>query len=293
MPRRAPHRHLAPPLSIEASAVSWRIGASTACSLDSPLDLVLDALAVAGISGLEIGTPPRFDPWRPRQVAAVRARLAATGIKAISMHAPFGDVLDLSDVNDHRRSAAIGAILTVASVLKEIGGSILVVHATDAPRGRDAASRLARSADALQRLHCACAALGLTLAIETPLPHVVGGWPDEFAWLVERVGSGARVCLDTAHATLGNHWDDFIRSVGSRVVHVHASDHFGCRDDHLAPGQGRIDWCHIGDGLRRIRFDGWLMLEMCWPGGPLPEYFARAAAALTNGIGSACVPATR
>ena len=228
---------------------------------------------------------------RRDQVEEVRARLAATGIAAVSVHAPFGGPLDLSDPNGHHRSAAIGAILDVAAVLRELGGAIVVAHPSDTPRGADAASRLSHSADSLRRLHDAVAAMGLTLAIETPLPHLVGGAADEFAWLVDRVGRDARVCIDTGHTTLGRQWDAFLAAVGRRIVHVHATDHFGRHDDHMPPGDGTIDWAQIGDGLRGIGYEGWVMLELRRPAEPIADYFRRAASALHAGLGA--VPARK
>jgi sugar phosphate isomerase/epimerase len=265
--------------------MTWHIGASTGCCTEMPIGPVIEALRAAGIAGVEIGTPPRhFDPWRRDQVEAVRARLAATGIAAVSMHAPFGGLLDLSDPNSHHRNAAIGGILNAAQVLRELGGRIVVVHPSDVVRGADASSRLSHAADSLQRLQQACDELDMTLAVETPLPHLVGGSPDEFAWLVDRVGDRARVCIDTGHTTLGRHWEAILDAVGSRIVHVHATDHFGQYDDHLPPGDGSIDWAAIGDGLRRIGFDGWLMLELRCPNEPMAGYFERAAGALAERI---------
>jgi sugar phosphate isomerase/epimerase len=249
------------------------------------MEPMLDALGSVGIQAVEIGTPGHFDPWCRKQVDAMRARLAATGVSAVSVHAALGGPLDLSDPNSHHRNAAIGAILDAAVTLRELGGRIVVVHPSDVMRGADAASRLSHSADSLQRLQDACDAIDLTLAIETPLPHLVGGAPDEFAWLVDRVGENARVCIDTGHATLGCTWNAWMDAVGDRVVHVHATDHFGRHDDHLAPGDGVVDWRSIGNSLRTLGYDGWLMLELHCPAEPMAGYFRRAAEGLVGRLG--------
>ena len=54
------------------------------------------------------------------------------------------------------------------------------------------------------------------------------------------------VCLDTGHTTLGRHWRRFLTVAASRLTHVHANDHRGQSDDHLPPGDGRID-CQAGN----------------------------------------------
>jgi sugar phosphate isomerase/epimerase len=156
----------------------------------------------------------------------------------------------------------------------------VVVHISDVTRGADWEARLRTSAESLATLHRACVDMGMMLAIETPLPHLVGGSPEEFARVLEHVGTEARVCLDTGHTTMGRQWDAFVGLAGQRLVHVHAHDHHGHCDDHLPPGEGTLDWRHIGESLRGIGFSGWSMLELRCPGGPLREYFATAAARL-------------
>ena len=59
----------------------------------------------------------------------------------------------------------------------------------------------------------------------------MGGHPDEFKWILDRLGPKVAVCLDTSHSTLGHHWRRFVEVAGERVEHVHASDHHGHRDD--------------------------------------------------------------
>jgi sugar phosphate isomerase/epimerase len=259
--------------------MSWRIGMSTGCCLDKPILEVLDAMQDSAIRGVEIGTPPRhFDLWRHAEVAAVKERLGRYHIAPISIHAPFGGLLDLTDPNVHHRHAAIGAVLTAATALRELGGSLVVVHASDVTRNpSDVEQRLENCTGALQVLGRACEQMQMVLTLETPLPHLVGGHPDEFKWILDRLGPKVAVCLDTSHSTLGHHWRRFVEVAGERVEHVHASDHHGHRDDHLPPGDGSINWLEIAGGLEQIGFDGWIMLELSCPNGSsLESHFAHA-----------------
>jgi sugar phosphate isomerase/epimerase len=264
--------------------MNWHIGASTGACVDRPILEVLDAIHDAGIEGVELGTPPRhFDPWQQSQVHAVRERLAALKLAPISIHAPFGASLELSDSNPHHRNAALGAILTASSVLKQLAGSIVIVHATDVPRdGQNVEQRLTTCVGALSVLAREFKHMALTLAIETPLPHLIGGHPDEFEWVLRRLDSSVRVCLDTSHTTLGRHWRRFVEVAGDRLIHVHASDHLGQFDDHFPPGDGTIDWKEIGDSLRQVNYRGWFMLELNCPSGPLRDHYGRARAQLAR-----------
>ena len=82
--------------------------------------------------------------------------------------------------------------------------------------------------------------------------------------------------FDTGHAALGHHWDRFIELAGDRLVHVHVNDNRGQFDDHLPPGEGTIDWRHIRETLEQVGFDGWIVLELSCPAGPLSEFLRNA-----------------
>ncbi len=251
--------------------------ASGSCS-DCPILDVLPVLRAAGAEGVELGTPPKhFDPWQAEQVGAVGRYLADSGLQAISIHAPFGGAFDLAAPNPLHRHATVDAILTAGLALRRVGGRIVVVHPSDLEReGRNVDSHLADAAGSLRVLAQRCEAEDLTLALETPLPHLIGGHPDEFAWLLARTPASLRVCLDTGHTALGRSWHRFLEVAGRRLAHVHASDNRGHWDDHLPPGEGAIDWAEIARSLRAAAFDGWIMLELRYPAGHAGEYFTRA-----------------
>ena len=258
--------------------MTWRFAAATGCCVNLPIVSVIDGFHDAGVTAVELGTPPRhFDPWRHDQVVELGERLRRLAIEPVSIHAPFGGLLDLSDPNSHHRDAAIGSILTTAAALREVGGSRVVVHVSDAVRdGQNVDERLGHCVAALRVLARACTHMGLTLLVETPLPHLIGGHPDEFAWILSRLDRSVGACFDTGHAALGHHWDRFIERSGDRLVHVHANDNRGQFDDHLPPGDGAIDWRHIRETLVGVGFDGWIVLELSCPVGVLSDFIGNA-----------------
>jgi sugar phosphate isomerase/epimerase len=257
-----------------------RFAASTGCCLDRAIADVLPALHQAGITAVEIGTPPRhFDPWSQSQLAALAERLQHFGIQPVAIHAPFGGPLDLSDPNPYHRHGAIGTILVAASAIREVGGTRVVVHVSDVPRdGQDVGARLHWCTDSLRVLARSCRHMNVTLLVETPLPHLIGGHPDEFSAVLRELDRSVGVCFDTSHTTLGHHWDRFVAVAGDRLQHVHASDHHGRFDDHLPPGAGVIDWRRIRHSLETLRFDGWIVLELACPGDSLASVFSGALA---------------
>lgn len=258
--------------------MSWHLGISSGSCAECPILDILPALAASGATGIEIGTPPgHFDPWQEEQVHALEREVRQAGLQPVSIHAPFGGSLDLADPNPHHRHAAIGAILTAATALRRIGGRHVVVHPSDLERNSHVASaRLADAARSLNVLAENLAGMSMTLLVESPLPHLVGGHPDEFAWLLGRLDASVKVCLDTGHTALGRGWHRFVEVSAGRLAHVHAHDNHGHWDDHLPPGDGSIDWSEIARTLDAASFEGWIMLELARAPGDLGEYFHRA-----------------
>lgn len=102
--------------------MSWHFAASTGFCVERPIIQMLGVLHDAGVTAVEVGTPPHhFDPWYHEQVADLDHHLKAWSIQPVAIHAPFGGLLDLTDPNPHHRYAAVGAILTTAAALRELG----------------------------------------------------------------------------------------------------------------------------------------------------------------------------
>jgi sugar phosphate isomerase/epimerase len=258
----------------------WPIAISSGCCRRAPLPDVFAALAAAGVSRIEVGTPPEhFDAGDPGRAWQLASELSRAPFTPISIHAPFGPAADLGSPRRDVRDAGIAGAIAAARVLIEHPGALVIVHPSDRvrePGGLD--ERLGHALESMLVIDECCRDLGLRLAIETPLPHLVGGHPDEMSWLLARAPASVGMCLDTGHAYLGRHIDPFIDLAGDRLVHVHLHDNHGTYDDHLVPGRGAIDWCMVFDGLRRARYAGALVLELACD-RPRSSYFREALTA--------------
>ncbi len=261
-----------------------RFGVATGGNVHVPIAATLDVFAAAGVTSVEIGTPPRhFDQWEPAAAHQVGCQLRRLDLQPVSIHAPFGGPSDLSDPRPERRHAAIGGALVAASTLAQLGGRHVIVHTSDVAReGQDVGDRLGHCVRSLQIIGAACARMGVRLVVETPLPHLIGGYPDEFAWILDRLDDREGVCIDTGHVALGAGWDRFAGIVGRRLVHVHANDTRGQYDDHLTPGDGVIDWPRVRESLGAVEFDGWIVLELSYAGIPASAEISHALQCARN-----------
>lgn len=268
--------------------MKWEVGLSTGIAYRHPIEEVLDPIARAGFRAVEISTAPQHLALTDhRRLEAVRDRMAALGLRSHSLHAPFGHDVNLTSPDAGQRRDALERLTQAADALQTLGGVHYVIH----PGGEDQRwiwekqARLAHSVEGLTRVWEACRLRGLTLVVETPLPHLLGGQTEDFSWVLERLPvEGTRVCLDTSHTSLGGSLFEVIERFGSRIVHVQASDNRGVTDDHLPPGEGVIDWSHVVSALERVGYEGVFMLEVAGNGDVAGHVANAWASAMSLGM---------
>jgi sugar phosphate isomerase/epimerase len=172
----------------------------------------------------------------PAAFPAVREVLSSWDLKS-TIHAPWRRNLAAEDRQE--RGAAVEQYRRVTQLAHELGSDVVVFHGGwHADRAVGRAIALESTADLLQEARD----LGVQLALEneeasrpTLFQH-----PDDFREVdIEGLG----FVFDVAHAhTFGHTARDFLPIIGSRLVEVHLHDNLGGRDEHLAIGEGSIDW---------------------------------------------------
>ena len=185
----------------------WEIGLSTGIAYTRPILDTLEPIAAAGFRALEVSSAPKhLDLDHPRALRNVRARIDALGLHVKALHAPFGDGIDLTAADATARERAMDRLTRAADALAILGGTFYVIHpgSEDSHWSWERDERLARAAEGLAWVHEVCRARKLTLTLETPLPHLLGGEPDDFASLLARSpAEGTGICVDTSHLALG------------------------------------------------------------------------------------------
>ena len=88
---------------------------------------------------------------------------------------------------------------------------------------------------------------------------------DEALAYVEAVGSpNAKILLDTFHMNIEENFiGEAIQKAGDRLGHFHIGE-----NNRLPPGYGHIPWTEVGNALRKIGYDGFVVMEpFVMPGG--------------------------
>jgi sugar phosphate isomerase/epimerase len=245
--------------------------------LDEP---IVSLFSRFGFSSAELwAMPPHFPYGDPVASGGIASLLARHGVRVASLHAPlYPDVrtykkdrwYSLSSEDEAHRRVSVGATAAAGIWLSRNGGGTLVLH-TSFPAENWYPGRWGAFLGSMNDL-LAEIPENVRIAVEnTHLPSgrveivmdIAARYPDD------RVG----ICLDLGHANIGSDVRDAIRDSAPRLIHVHASDNLGDRDDHLVPGRGAIAWGEVFAGLRAIGFPGPFTVELRdYTRGDAPPY---------------------
>jgi len=265
---------------------------------------VLDEVAAAGYAGIDLG--PVGYLGRGERLGELLAE-RGLGLAGAYVELPYSDPGALEDALGEL-DAILGVFDTVRSyltgppprpTLADKGSkrrALLPARSVrDHSLGLDAGG-WRRFAAGLARVIARCRDRGYE-----PTFHPETGTHVEAPWEIERVleVSDVGLCLETGHMMLGG-GDPvaMLRDLGERINHVHLKDtrrsvmagivtdeapvtEIWTREAFCELGHGDLDADAVLDGLRRISFGGWLVVEQdILPRGDLitrAERFARAA----------------
>ena len=103
--------------------------------------------------------------------------------------------------------------------------------------------------------------------------------PRDILRLVKTINdTNFKICLDTGHIAAcdaGLSIYDEIKSLGDEIMVLHVHDDRYCKDAHLLPFMGNIDWQGFTKALKEIGFKGVLSLETAPPMALKDEVFEK------------------
>ncbi|MDB6134823.1 MAG: hypothetical protein JWM59_3066 [Verrucomicrobiales bacterium] len=252
---------------------SWTIGLSTGCFYRQPILDVLPAIRAEGFEDIEICSfPKHLDYHSEAEVHKAGEMILSLGLRVVSFHAPFADQIDITSFDPNQREASIAELILACTAAARLGARNVVLHPGPERTGRpphDAfVLHMRHAADGLNRVAARCCELGVQLLLENMLPHLLFGQTSDMLYLLGSINTcSVGTCLDTGHARLSGDLHQVVYKLSGHLKMVHANDNMGDWDAHLIPGDGSIDWPWLISELKRLGFQGPLIIEMAGQNG--------------------------
>jgi sugar phosphate isomerase/epimerase len=254
---------------------SPRFGLSTHLYHDQRLDREhLVEIAAHHFDCIEVfATRTHFDYHDGVAVRSLAEWLDDTRLSLHSVHAPITDSFRDGQIGtpfstaisrDEQRQKTLVEIEAALAVAQTIPFRHLVVHlgvpeaakpATDG-NSRDAARR------SVEAIHEMAERAGVQVALEV-IPNALST-PEALVALIENDLEGLRVgiCMDVGHAHMMGDLGDAIECCSGHIITTHLHDNRRKSDDHLAPGEGSIDWPATLMELQKVGYEGAWMFEV-------------------------------
>ena len=170
----------------------------------------------------------------------------------ICVHAPFFEI-NIAAYCKSIRTASISIIESSIDLCHALNGKALIVHNGDYTYDIPGATRHNHPAleiqwtsniDALKQINAYANERGVTVCLENIIINDTS--IDRcYADLLEiraAVGDSLKFTLDMGHSRLSQGTAEAIRILGDAIGHIHLSDNFGEKDDHLPLGEGNYDY---------------------------------------------------
>jgi sugar phosphate isomerase/epimerase len=260
---------------------SPRFGVSTHLFHDLKLDRDhLVEIAAHGFDCIEVfATRSHFDYHDSVAVRTLAEWLEDTRLVLNSLHAPittslkgeeFGERFSLATSDATERQRAITETEAALAVAQTIPYRYLVLHLGWPESAKPATNDNSREAArrSVEALYENAQKVGVTLAIEV-IPNKLST-AEELVSLIENDLEGADIgiCMDVGHAFMMGDLGDAIETCSEHLITTHLHDNKRKTDDHLAPGEGSIDWPATLMALQKIGYEGAWMFEVANTSSP-------------------------
>lgn len=227
----------------------------------------LDEIAALGFDYLELTLdPPQAHYTAIRQ--QMDSLISALDAHAMNVICHLPTFVSTADLTDSIRDASLQEMFHSMEVAVELGAQKVVLHP-----GHIGGlgiyvkeTALAHANESLTAIIDRGQELGLAVCLENMFPRCRAYFePAHFEEILQQFPD-LKLTLDTGHANIGAQNGrrilEFIEKFGARIGHLHISDNYGERDDHIAPGTGTIDFAKFVQALKQCGYDDTATLEI-------------------------------
>lgn len=219
----------------------------------------VEGIEKCGYSGWEVVADGLYRFDNGDAVQKIFAALSTSRLEA-TVHAPYSD-LNCASLNYPIWRESIRQISTCITQSAEITDRVTIHPGYLSPVGKlvpDKVWDLQKTA--LREIgHCAVDA-GVLACLENMggIRDFLCRFPEEIMGMIEDI-EGIGLTIDLGHANTVGLVNEFL-AVVDHADHLHIHDNGGAHDDHLALGDGTIDWTYAGKEVRE-RYGGIVVVE--------------------------------
>jgi len=239
-------------------------------AMNFPIKPIADELAdisALGFDYLELSMdPPQAHYSAIRQ--QMNSILDDLAFHSMSIICHLPTFVSTADLTDSIREASLLEMFNSLEVAAELGSQKVVLHPGHIGGMGIYVEQtaLAHANNSLAAIIDRAQTLGLCVCLENMFPKCRAFVePDDFVEILQRFPD-LKLTLDTGHANIANPGGrrilEFIEKFGPRIGHLHVSDNFGERDDHIPLGAGKIDFLKIINALKQNGYDDTVTLEI-------------------------------
>jgi sugar phosphate isomerase/epimerase len=227
---------------------------STLALSPKPLDDILACLEDRGLKYCEVINEYPYNSINEDVVDSYDVK--------ITVHSPLSDI-NIASYNDTIRRSSVSQIKNSIDVASSLEPGIVVVHPGHVPiLGKKFEDKILKnSIESIGECSRYAAERDVMLCVEN-MPDIEGLLCKDINQLDKIVEElEAYITLDVGHANnMKFPVSEMLRS--PRIKHIHLSDNDGSFDNHNALGSASIDFEYLFKELRRIGYDGILVIEV-------------------------------
>lgn len=231
-----------------------KIGVSTLALFPMSMEEILNYLESIKVEYIEIIKEYPYDSIDPELVNSYNFKT--------SVHAPLSDI-NIASLNESIRKTSIKEVKSSMDLASEIDASVVVVHPGQmAFLARKFEQKgMKSSLNSLKECSEYADELGIKMCIEN-MPDMEGLLCkdlNELNGIVQEIN--VAMTLDVGHAhNMGLSIDEMLNY--DTIGHIHLSDNDGSFDSHDAIGSKNIDFKSLFEGLKKMKYNGILTIEV-------------------------------
>jgi sugar phosphate isomerase/epimerase len=238
---------------------------------------ILDRIARPGFRLVEVFCARQHFDYRDRgQVADIAAWFKGNDTKLNSLHLPiymdeaWGTSgqharITITEVDKTRRIEAIDEIKRGLEIVESIPCPYAILHVGQS--GEAFSERKMESAmTSIEHLRLFARQRGTSLLLENT-PNDLSEADRLNGLLHELRFPDLGLCFDSGHAQMSGNAVEVWEKMAPLVRSTHLHDNDGLKDDHLFPGEGKIDWDALLPAMKNTKGDFPWLLEIHDPSG--------------------------